>query len=262
MRVPLKFISVLSISLCISWLTIGVAGASADPHLIDVSVDTSCSADGIVSLNVWVTNVSGAALNVQLFDVQTNGYHDLVDMPASQRVLFEFSTAVPTLDGNALSILAAVPGHEDDEAFVQVIERPYTSLDCRNAHEPADSLPYETTTTLVNPTTSTTALNPTTTVAPPPSSTTTSTTQPEAQASSTSIVRDTTTVAPTTTLQTTPVAELAYTGSGWISLQAKIALTTIIVGAVCVYISWSMRRNKLAKRRQQRRDKITAVNKD
>ena len=254
MRVPSKLI--LSALLLIG----GIAGlttpasATDSPTLISVVSQTSCALDGNVSVVARITNVWQQPVNVQAVEESTAIEHHIIDFPVGDQASFEFPLLVPQVGDGELIVYAAIPGREDDEAAVQIVYSPYPALDCRNSHEPADTQPVETSTTLAPTTTS--SVVPTTTN-PVATSTTTSTTLPEPMISATSIVREA--VPATTSVATEPVAELAYTGSDWISLQAKIAWTVVIVGLLCVYISWSMRKNALARRQQQRRDKLTKL---
>lgn len=254
MRVPFKLIlSALLLTCGIGGLTTP-AGATDSPTLISVVSQTSCAPDGNVSAVARITNVWQQPVNVQAVEESTAIEHHIIDFPVGDQASFEFPLLVPQVGDGELIVYAAIPGREDDEAAVQIVYSPYLALDCRNSHEPADTQPVETSTTLVPTTTSSivpTATNPVAT------STTTSTTLPEPMISATSIVREA--VPATTSVATEPVAELAYTGSDWISLQAKIAWTVVIVGLLCVYISWSMRKNALARRQQQRRDKLAKL---
>ncbi len=234
MNVPRKLIVLLLAALSVCGLWTATAGASEQPRLIEVvTPDPYCGSDITVVNVAVITNVAGEPINLFAID-QFGNEHHVIDFPAGDSVRFEFETHLPQTEALALEVDAAIPGHEDDAAYVQVLTQTFPGLDCRNWHEPVDTPPSTV------PVTSTTT---TSTVAMP---------QPEIGEALT-ITRE----APPTTMseinsEARPV-ELAYTGSSVSELLIKIGLTCLVVGPFLLYYA---RKRRIRDRIKQRKSTI------
>lgn len=241
MNVPRKLIVLLFATLSVCGLNVATAGATEQPNLVDVVIpDPYCGSEITVVNVAIITNVAGEPVNLFAID-QFGNEHHVIDFPAGETVRFEFETHLPQTEALALEVDAAIPGHEDDAAYVQVLTKNFFDLDCRNWHEPTNS---PTSTVPVTSTTTSTVPATTTTVAIP---------QPEI-GDALAITRETppTTTVVEATTEAAP-AELAYTGSSRSELLIKIGLTCLVVGPYLLYYA---RRYRISARIKQRKSNI------
>jgi len=237
-NVPRKLIVLLFATLSVCGLNTATAGAAEQPNLVDVVIAYPYCGSEITVVNVAIiTNVAGEPINLFAID-QLGNEHHVIDFPAGETVRFEFETHLPQTEALALEIDAAIPGHEDDAAYVQVLTKDFYDLDCRNWHEPANS---PTSTVPVTSTTTSTVPATTTTVPLP---------EPEI-GEALAITRE----APVTTVVAETDAEatanqLAHTGSSLTELLIKIGLTCLIVGPFLLYYARKYRIRDRIKRRK------------
>lgn len=237
MNVPRKLIALLLAALSVCGLWTATAGASEQPHLIEVVIpDPYCDSEITVVNAAIITNVAGEPINLFAID-QFGNEHHVIDFSAGESVRFEFETHLPQTEALALEVDAAIPGHEDDAAYVQVLTKDFFDLDCRNWHEPANS---PTSTVPVTSTTTSTVPATTTTVAMP---------QPEIGEAIAITAETPLTTTSEITSEAKPV-ELAYTGSSLTKVLIQIALTCLVVGPFLLYYARKCRIRDRIKRRK------------
>lgn len=95
MNVPRKLIVLLFATLSVCGLNAATAGATEQPHLIDVVIpDPYCGSEITVVNVAIITNVAGEPINLFAID-QFGNEHHVIDFPAGETVRFKFETHLP-----------------------------------------------------------------------------------------------------------------------------------------------------------------------
>ncbi len=208
------------------------AGAGEQLQLITVKVqEPRCSANGTAVHTLTITNATEYPINTLAVDMFGNEHH-VVELPGGDSVSFEFETGLAKTEGWSFEVDAAIPGHEDDPNYAQVITGTHPGLDChkpQSTDAPNDATSNTTTTSLAA-------------TAPQPDIGT-----------ALAITREKPTISASKPVSGTAPEELAYTGSRQTEILVKVALTCLVLG---LYLLFQVQQFRARARRKQRRANI------